>query len=47
MDTQTKDETKELEKLYAETLHRVERGAITKGRVIAIKSDTIDRKSVV
>ncbi|MBF0559723.1 MAG: 30S ribosomal protein S1 [Nitrospirae bacterium] len=41
MDTQTKEETKELEKLYAETLHRVERGAITKGRIIAVKSDTV------
>ncbi len=41
MDTQTKDETRELEKLYAETLHRVQRGAITKGRIIAVKSDTV------
>jgi len=41
MDTQTKEETKELEKLYAETLHRVERGGITKGRIIAVKSDTV------
>lgn len=41
MDTQTKEETRELEKLYAETLHRVQRGAITKGRIIAVKSDTI------
>lgn len=41
MDTQTGEETKELEKLYAETLHRVERGAVTKGRIIVVKSDTI------
>src|SRR5208337_3677969 len=41
METQTKEETKELEKLYAETLHRVERGAVTKGRIIVVKSDTI------
>ncbi|MFO0754465.1 MAG: 30S ribosomal protein S1 [Thermodesulfovibrionales bacterium] len=41
MDTQTKDETKDLETLYAETLQRVERGVITKGRVIAVKHDGV------
>src|SRR5208282_4120961 len=41
MDTQTKEETKELEKLYAETLHRVERGTVTKGRIMAVKNDTV------
>ncbi len=41
MDTQTKEETKELEKLYAETLHRVERGSVTKGRIISVRSDTV------
>src|SRR5208337_3026265 len=41
METQTKEETKELEKLYAETLHRVERGAVTKGRIVAVKNDTV------
>lgn len=41
MDTQTKEESNELEKLYAETLHRVERGAITKGRVVSVKNDTV------
>ncbi len=41
MDTQTKEETNELEKLYAETLHRVERGTVTKGRIMAVKNDTV------
>ncbi|MBI3592877.1 MAG: 30S ribosomal protein S1, partial [Nitrospirae bacterium] len=41
MDIQSREETNELEKLYAETLHRVERGVVTKGKVIAIKSDTV------
>lgn len=41
METQTREETKELEKLYAETLQRVERGALTRGRVIAVKSDGV------
>lgn len=41
MDTQTKEETKELEKLYAETLHRIERGAVTRGRVIAVRGDGV------
>ncbi|MEW5744527.1 MAG: 30S ribosomal protein S1 [Nitrospirota bacterium] len=41
MDIQTKEETKELEKLYAETLHRIERGAVTRGRVIAVRSDGV------
>jgi len=41
MDIQPTDETKDLERLYDETLQRVERGAITKGRVIAIKSDGV------
>lgn len=41
METQTKEETKDLEKLYAETLHRVERGGITKGKIIAVKSDVV------
>jgi small subunit ribosomal protein S1 len=41
MNMQTKEETKELEKLYAETLHRVQRGVISKGKVIAVKNDTV------
>jgi small subunit ribosomal protein S1 len=41
METQTKEETKDFEKLYAETLHKVERGGITKGKVIAVKSDVV------
>jgi len=41
METQTKEETKDLEKLYAETLHKVERGGITKGKIIAVKSDVV------
>lgn len=41
METQTKEETKDLEKLYAETLHRVERGGITKGKIIAVKNDVV------
>lgn len=41
METQTKEETKDLERLYAETLHRVERGGITNGKIIAVKSDVV------
>ncbi len=41
MDMQTKEETKDLEKLYAETLHKVERGGITKGRIISVKSEVV------
>jgi small subunit ribosomal protein S1 len=41
MDIHVKDESKDLEKLYAETLQRVERGSITKGKVVAIKDDGI------
>ncbi|MCL4490648.1 MAG: 30S ribosomal protein S1 [Nitrospirae bacterium] len=41
METQTKEETNALEKLYAETLQKVERGVIAKGRVIAVKNDGI------
>jgi small subunit ribosomal protein S1 len=41
MDIYIKEESKDLEKLYAETLQRVERGAITKGKVVAIKDDRI------
>lgn len=41
MNMQTKEETKELEKLYAETVHRVQRGVISKGKVIAVKNDVV------
>lgn len=41
MDTHTNEEKNELEKLYAETLHRVERGGIAKGKIIDIKSDAV------
>lgn len=41
METQTNEETKDLEKLYAETLHKVERGGITKGKIIAVKNDVV------
>ena len=41
METQTKEETNALEKLYAETLQKVERGAIAKGRVISVKNDGV------
>ncbi|MCK7504985.1 MAG: S1 RNA-binding domain-containing protein [Desulfobacterales bacterium] len=41
MDIQPKDETKDFEKLYAETMHKVEKGVIIKGKVIAIKSEGV------
>jgi len=41
MDIHVKEESKDLEKLYAETLQRVERGSIKKGKVVAIKDDGI------
>lgn len=41
MDIQPTDETNDLARLYDETLQRVERGAITKGRVIAVRSDGV------
>ncbi|MCL0087012.1 30S ribosomal protein S1 [Thermodesulfovibrionales bacterium] len=41
MNMETQEETKEIERLYAETLHKVERGSITKGKVIAVKSDRV------
>ncbi len=41
MDTQTKEETSALEKLYADTLQKVERGVIAKGRIIAVKHDGV------
>lgn len=41
MDIQPTDETNDLEKLYAATLHKVERGAITRGKVIAVRSDGV------
>ncbi|HEX8950102.1 MAG TPA: 30S ribosomal protein S1 [Dissulfurispiraceae bacterium] len=41
METQTKEEANALEKLYADTLQRVERGAITKGRIIAFRNDGV------
>lgn len=41
MDIHIKDESKDLERLYTETLQKVERGVITKGKVIAIKDDGI------
>ncbi len=34
-------ETDDLESLYAETLHRVERGGIARGKIIDIKSDAV------
>ncbi len=39
MNMQPDDETQDLEQMYAETLHRVQRGSVAKGRVIAIKLD--------
>lgn len=41
MNIQPNDETRELEQMYAETLQRVQRGSIAKGRVIAVKQDGI------
>lgn len=41
MDAQKNEEKNELEKFYAETLHRVERGGIAKGKIIDIKSDAV------
>jgi small subunit ribosomal protein S1 len=41
MDFQVKDDSKDLEKIYAETLHRVSRGDITKGRIVSIRSDGV------
>ncbi|MDI6800823.1 MAG: 30S ribosomal protein S1 [Thermodesulfovibrionales bacterium] len=38
---ETKEEIKDIERLYAETVHRVERGGIIKGKVVAVKSDGI------
>ncbi|HCZ10971.1 MAG TPA: 30S ribosomal protein S1 [Nitrospiraceae bacterium] len=41
MEMQAKEETRDIEKLYAETLHKVERGGITKGKIIAVKNDGV------
>jgi len=41
MDIQAKEETKDLETLYAETLQRVERGVVARGRVISVKPDGV------
>lgn len=41
MDIQTKEETKDLETLYAETLQRVEKGVVARGRVISVKPDGV------
>ncbi|MCX8030750.1 MAG: 30S ribosomal protein S1 [Thermodesulfovibrionales bacterium] len=42
MDTHVKvDETKDIESLYNESLLKIERGKITKGKVIAIKNDGV------
>ncbi|MBI5211988.1 MAG: 30S ribosomal protein S1 [Nitrospirae bacterium] len=41
MEMQAKEETRDIEKLYAETLHRVERGGIAKGKIIAVKNDGV------
>ncbi|TAN43030.1 MAG: 30S ribosomal protein S1 [Nitrospirae bacterium] len=41
MDDQPKEETTDIESLYAETLQKVERGVVTKGRVISVKSDGV------
>lgn len=35
------EETKDIESLYAESLQRIERGVITQGRVIAVKSEGV------
>lgn len=41
MDSQPKEEQKDIEALYAETLHRIERGAVTRGRIISFRSDGV------
>lgn len=41
MDDQPREETTDIESLYAETLQKVERGVVTKGRVISVKPDGV------
>lgn len=42
MDTHTKvEETKDIESLYVESLQKIERGVITQGNVIAVKSEGV------
>lgn len=39
MDAQTKEQNKELEEFYLDTIQRVEGGVISKGRIVAIRPD--------
>ncbi len=41
MDIQPKEEPRDLEKFYADALHKVERGDIKKGKILAIKNDGV------
>jgi small subunit ribosomal protein S1 len=41
MDMEPSEETKNIEELYEETLNRVERGAVAKGRVISVRPDSV------
>ncbi|MGE5239166.1 MAG: 30S ribosomal protein S1 [Chloroflexota bacterium] len=41
MDFHVRDETKDLEKIYEETLHKVSRGDIRKGRIVSIRPDGV------
>ncbi|MCI0468899.1 MAG: S1 RNA-binding domain-containing protein, partial [Nitrospirae bacterium] len=41
METQFKEETADIERLYAETVHRVRRGGVINGKVMDVKSDVV------
>jgi len=41
MDMQSKEETKDFEKFYANAVHKIERGDITKGKIVALKNDGV------
>ncbi|MGO9613996.1 MAG: 30S ribosomal protein S1 [Dissulfurispiraceae bacterium] len=41
MDMQTKEETKDFEKFYANAVHKIERGDITSGKIVALKNDGV------
>src|SRR5512139_2683339 len=41
METPAKEESKDLERIYADTLHRVTRGDIARGKVVALKAEGV------
>lgn len=41
METPAKEESRDLERIYADTLHRVTRGDIARGKVVAVKSESV------